>query len=279
VTRRVTLSAFEAFTMSPTTELQQLVGVPFVRIGSRVANGGASLDITLSRKTTILATYNAQWLRFNDDDLLQGVLVGGESHGGRVGIRHTLSRRIALTTDAEATRATIASGGAFAVQNATFGGEYRLDALTRLFGSAGAARLVAPDIVTPRILPAWRAGVVRTFNPFGVEASYGRTFVPSYAGGGTEANDEVTFRVSAPIGRRGYFNASTAWRKGSVLVVNDLPLNSVWTSATLGYALRPWMRVEGFYAGQSQRIDRPGGAVDRRRIGLLISTGAPMRIR
>lgn len=278
ISRRTTISMFESFTMSPTTEVQQLVGVPFVRIGSRIANVGADVEMIANRRTTFSVAYNFQWIQF-DRDPLNRAFVGGQSNGGRLGLRRALTRRGAMTADYDIVQATIASGGTFNVQNAWLGGEYRVDERTRIFGMTGAARLVAADIPEPRVMPAWRAGLSRTFNPAGIEISYGRTFVPSYAGGGTEANDEVNVRLVAPLGRRAYLNGGVSWRRGGALIENDLPLDSLWTSATVGYAFRPWIRVETFYSGLSQRIDRPGGALDRRRLGLQLSTGAPMRIR
>ena len=50
-------------------------------------------------------------------------------------------------------------------------------------------------------------------------------------------------------------------------------------SGNLGYALTQWLRLEGFYAGSHQTIDRPGGLVDRNRIGFQLITSSPLRVR
>ena len=39
------------------------------------------------------------------------------------------------------------------------------------------------------------------------------------------------------------------------------------------------MRVEGFYGRTQQKIDRPGGRLERNRIGVQVVTAKPMRIR
>jgi hypothetical protein len=42
--------------------------------------------------------------------------------------------------------------------------------------------------------------------------------------------------------------------------------------------LRPSMRLEGFYGGAHQAIDRPGGITNRNRIGVQLVTAKPMRV-
>ena len=83
-----------------------------------------------------------------------------------------------------------------------------------------------------------------------------------------------------PVARRGYSNVAVVWRGDKALFDDDeLPLRSLWLSGTVGYAVRPWIRIEGFYGGLHQKIDRPGGTVNRSRVGVQVSTGTPMRIR
>jgi len=56
-------------------------------------------------------------------------------------------------------------------------------------------------------------------------------------------------------------------------------LRSFWLEAVIGYAVTPWVRLEAFYGGVNQTIDRPGGETDRNRIGFQVSTAKPLRIR
>jgi hypothetical protein len=57
-----------------------------------------------------------------------------------------------------------------------------------------------------------------------------------------------------------------------------LPLWSYWLEGTLGYAATPWVHLEAFYAGTRQTIDRPGGTLNRNRIGFQVTTAKPVRV-
>jgi len=275
-----TFSVYQSYANSPTTELQSLVGIPFVRLGSRMASVGAGMTKEFSKRTSVSAAYGFDWVRFDKDPVLNRPLVGGQSHLGRLGFQRALSRRIAATVDYDTLRATLASGGAFSVQNLWLGGTYRVTESTSIYGRFGLARLNTSDLVRPQTMPAWRAGVARPIGRATVDLQYGRTFVPSYAGGGTQANQELTLRASLPLGRRLYTQFGTAWRRDRVIfVIDELPLTSVWLSGAVGYPLTPWMRTELFYSGLMQRINRPGGAINRNQVGISISTGKPVRIR
>ena len=67
---------------------------------------------------------------------------------------------------------------------------------------------------------------------------------------------------------------------GPTLRLLDAPhLRSVWLEGTIGYAATPWVHLEVFYSGTQQTIDRPGGQIDRNRIGFQVITAKPVRIR
>ena len=63
------------------------------------------------------------------------------------------------------------------------------------------------------------------------------------------------------------------------LEVNGLRLKSFWLEGSIGYALQPWVRLEGFFLEEHQNIDRPGGVIGRKRVGFQIVTSKPVRIR
>ena len=46
----------------------------------------------------------------------------------------------------------------------------------------------------------------------------------------------------------------------------------------MGVGLTPWLRAEGFYNGSRQKIDRPGGILDRNQIGFQFVMAQPVRI-
>jgi hypothetical protein len=81
-----------------------------------------------------------------------------------------------------------------------------------------------------------------------------------------------------PLGRRWYTRSAFSWRRNEPLAAGGLRLKSIWVDGTVGYTVRPWMQIEGFYGGTRQTIDRPGGRLDRNRAGFQIITAKPMRI-
>ena len=278
LTAFTTLSAHQSYSASPTTAMEPLVGLPFVRLGSRLGRAGTAVESALTKRTSITASYDFEWVRFEEDPLLGLPLVGGHSHKGRLGFRRRLSPRAALTADYDVLRGFTA-GGPFFIQNVWLGTDYRFTDRVSVFGNVGIARLDTPDLLR-QTMPAWRAGLSRRLRDAELEILYGRTFVPSYGTGGTQANQELTTRFSMPFRRRAYADVAVVWRRDTALFDDDeLPLTSVWMSGALGYALRPWIRIEGFYGGLNQVIDRPGGTVNRNRVGVQMSTGTPMRIR
>jgi len=108
---------------------------------------------------------------------------------------------------------------------------------------------------------------------------YNRAFVPSYGFGGTTQNEELTARLNLPLSRRLSSRSSFAWRTNDPLTLGDLSLRSWWIEESIGYNVQPWVRMEAFYAGTRQTIDRPGGLMTRNRFGFQIITVKPLRIR
>jgi hypothetical protein len=92
-------------------------------------------------------------------------------------------------------------------------------------------------------------------------------------------NQELAGRLQWPLWRRVYTTSTVSWRRDDPLISGELPLRSYWFEGTIGYAATPWVRVEAFYAGTRQTINRPGGVLDRNRVGLQIMTAKPVRIR
>jgi hypothetical protein len=208
-----------------------------------------------------------------------GTLLGGHSHGANVTLRHLVNTRLALTADYNLQHATLRDNQTFDVMNASAGVEYRLSEFTRVFAAGGISRLGIAQIATNRTGPAWKIGLAHNLRTTTVDLLYGRSFVPSYGFGGTMQNEEITARVHAPIARRFYMTSSVSWRHDDPLLTAELPLRSYWIEGSVGYAATPWVRFEGFYAGSHQSIDRPGGVLDRNRIGFQVTTAKPMRIR
>lgn len=263
----------------PTTELSQFVATPFIRTGSRLDDLRTGIEAEFSKRTSVVASYDFQWVQFDRSGAGSEFLSGGHSHGGSVALTHLLTERFALTGAADLQHATIGAGAqAFDVQNIRAGGDYKLSELTHLFAEAGISRLGVTAVSQSRIGPAVRLGLARQFRSAGLDLLYSRSFVPSYGFGGTMQNEEASARFRLPLSRHAYATSALSWRRNDPLTLGELPLRSYWLEGTLGYALTPWVHLEMFYAGTRQTIDRPGGTLDRNRIGLQLTTAKPVRV-
>jgi hypothetical protein len=279
LTRRVSLFGNYGAASSPTTELVELVGVPFARIGSKRQDLRTGLTARLTRKTELTTGYRYEWVQFDEDPNRITFLNGGDSHGGNVGVRHALTQRLALTGDYGLQRATMINGQTFTLQNSSAGLDYQLTQDVRVFGSGGLSYLAGVDGGPSRKGPAMRIGVVRTFDTMQVGATYSRSFVPSYGFGGTSDNEELTTQVQMPVSRRVFVRGAFSWRRNEPLETRDLKLRSLWFHGSVGYLLSDWARVEAFSAGSHQDIDRPGGRVNRYTLGVQITAATTARIR
>jgi hypothetical protein len=279
LSERTLLFAQQTYSKMPTTELPALVGIRFLRLGARLFDFRGGVESTLSKRLSLAASYSLQSIDFNPHPVLGDSFLGGTANGGSGTVRYQLTARATLTGDYSLQRARIATGSRFLVQNSSAGLEYRLAESTRVYAAFGIASMRAADLGTGKTAPAWKGGFTHRFGRAAFDASYGRAFLPSYGGGGTLATEELSSFLRVPLGRRLYTDASVSWRRNEPLIAGDQALTSVWISGTVGYALQPWARIEGFYGATHQRISRPGGQLDRNRIGVQIVTSKPMRIR
>ncbi|MGE3511226.1 MAG: hypothetical protein AB7N65_20320, partial [Vicinamibacterales bacterium] len=126
--------------------------------------------------------------------------------------------------------------------------------------------------------PAWQLALARQFERGHVDVNYSRSFVPSYGFGGTVQNEQVGANFRAPLTRRLSSRVSVAWRRNEPLAIADPSLWSWWIEGSLAYPLRPWLHLQTFYSTDRQRIDRPGGAIARNRIGFQLATGRALLI-
>jgi hypothetical protein len=280
VTRHITIFAADNAAITPTTAAVEFFGVPFLRTGSRINQARGGVQIALAKRTSITASYTAEWVGFDDNATFGNeFLRGGQSQGVTGSIRHHLGSRLALIGDYNVQHGTVANrAGGFDVQNSEAGIEYRLSDVTKVTAAAGFARLGVSSFGPARTGPALRAGVTRQLRKAALDLGYSRSFVPSYGFGGTMQNEEATARVQLPLGRRTMAQSSLAWRSNEPLTPGDLKLVSWWFDGAIGYSLTPWLRIEGFYNGANQKIDRPGGILNRNHVGFQFVLSQPVRI-
>lgn len=263
----------------PTTELSQFIAVPFVRTGSRLAELTSGVEAAFTKRTSMVMSYDFQWVQFDHTAPGAEALRGGHSHGASMALKHKVNARLTMIADYDFHHATIGAGEqTFDVQNAWAGGDYRLSEQTHVFAEAGVSRLAVTEFSTARTGPAWRLGMTRQLSAAAIDVLYSRSFVPSYGFGGTMQNEEATARIRAPFSRRFYSTSALSWRRNEPLTPGELPLWSYWLEGTLGYAATPWVHLEAFYAGTRQTIDRPGGTLNRNRIGFQVTTAKPVRV-
>jgi hypothetical protein len=279
LTRRTSIYANYGILKAPTTELVELVGVPFTRVGSQRQDIRSGVTTRLSRVTELGATYRFQRVDFDDTLDTLTVLNGGQSHGGSVSYKRALTSRLSLTSDYSADRATFSNGASFTVQRGWGGLEYAINADTRVFGSGGLSYLGGVDGRPSRRGPALQVGVSRDLQRAIASVTYTRAYVPSYGFGGTSDNEELRTLLRVPISRRVYTQGAVSIRRNEPLDTSDLTLRSMWFHGSVGYLLTDWVQLEAYSAGSRQNIARPDGRVNRYTVGFQITAATTTRIR
>ena len=281
ISPHVTLFVRNSFALAPTTQPVDLVGVPFLRTGSTIDDLQSGVEAALSKHTTMAATYDFQWVRFDSDPTLAVQLTGGHSNGGSVSLRRGLSSRTSAVVDFSLQYALVpATNETFLVQDVVGGIDHQWSERVRVFGMAGVSHLnvnsSGPENNTG---PSFQAGVTRRFQAASAGLTYSQSFIPTYGFGGTMQNQELMGHLQLPVSRRLSQQSSVSWRGNESLTEGDPSLRSLWINVSVGYALHPAVRIEGLYDGAHQVIDRPGGVTNRNRLGFQVVTAKPLRIR
>jgi hypothetical protein len=279
ITRRTVFFAVQEAAVSPTTELLELVAVPFGRLGTRLLQARTGVERALGKRTEANVSYRFQHVSFERNPEVPTVLYGGSGHGVALSLKHAIRERTALTADYDIEQATVVNGDAFGLQAGSAGAEHSLSDVLKVFGSAGVSRLGTGPNYAARLGPAVRLGLVRQSPTLGVSLRYSRSFVPSYGFGGTTHNEELATTVRAPIARRLHTYATLAWRRNEPLNVTHLPLQTLWFHGSLAYTVFEGIQLEAFSTGTHQTMDAPAGRVDRYQFGLQVTAGRTARIR
>jgi len=286
LSQHVALVVREQAASVPTTELAGFVGVPFTRTGSKLNDLRVGVEAAFTKRTSMIANYNGQWVAFDQSQPEASSLRDGHSHGASLSVKHLRTAQLALTADYDLQHAITGSAGeTFIIQNAWAGIEYKLTDLTRIVASGGLSRLRFTTSAQSATGPAWKVGLFRQIGTASVQALWSNSFVPAYGFGGTTQNEEITGQFNLPIGRRFYSHSSVAWRSNDPVTVGPdaltvgVPLRSTWVQSSFGWMATRWAGIEMFYSGTHQTIDRPGGLTERRRVGFQVITTKPVRIR
>ena len=122
---RTHLLAFaqQSYSKTATTELPALSGIPFARVGARIADLRGGIEATLKKHLTIAASYNFQWIDFDDNPQLAPT--GRTFNGAAAGAKYQMSARPrSPPTTTSSWRASSTAIGS--TQNRWAGGDYRL---------------------------------------------------------------------------------------------------------------------------------------------------------
>jgi hypothetical protein len=265
---------------SPTTELLELSGVPFVRAGSFTDEASAGIESLLSKRTTLSVEATFQQARFDSIPIYASLLLGGNSVGAGVSLRHRLSQRTTVTADADVQHATIGTAEqVFDIQHGMVGIDQQLTESMHVFASGGFSRLGVTELSAPRSGLAWKMGLVEHYRKTVIDVSYIRSFVPSFGFGGTMQNEALSARISVPITRRLYTTDLVSWNREDPLAIAVPQLRSRWIEAAVGYAASPWLRIEAFMAGTQQSVGDLDTPLLHNQYGVQVIASKPMRIR
>jgi hypothetical protein len=288
--RRLTLSVRDNVTVSPTTDMVEVAGVPFTRTGSQSNNLTAALAGALTKRLQLSGDYHFEWFKFDrSQDPISSVLQGGRAHSVTVGARQSLSSRLKVGGDYTIQRANtgqppVVGGGeplqiaSFTIQNAEGSVAYEITPTIVVDGGAGVSYLSLPGEIA-RTGPAGHVSLSKRTEHAFLTLSAKRSFVPAFGFGGSVSNQEVRATVRVPFARkRAYVDGGISWRDSEPVLEQELRLQSLWLKTSVGYALQRSLRLEAFYDGTFQDTRIAGGQVDRNRIGVQVVTAHPMRL-
>jgi hypothetical protein len=276
MSRRLTLSARDSFSDTPTTDDTEVNGVPFRRAGSRTNTLGVASQYRFTKYTTLSSRYDQTWVEFDRPDVF---LTGGWIHAVRNDVSHRLSERVALGGEYAYRFATLDRGERnFTFQDA--GGVLHLSRGPHTSASAAGGFSVLHDrnFDITRTGPYVRVNLTQETARAVVGAAFERQYVPSFGFGGTSNSQELRGWIMMPLRPGLYTQSSAAWRRMKPFETDTLQLDTIWIRSTLGYALARWAQVELLYTFTRQDSIVTGGEVNRHRIGVQFVISQPMRI-
>jgi hypothetical protein len=281
--KRVGLNFHNRYSVHPSTDAVQLVGVPlFRRVGTRRNEfiGGTTVQATRSLELT--GSYHFQWLEFDrTDDPVSALLDGGTSHSFTLGALHAISGRVKVGGGYRYVHANV---GEFRdvvdIQNGDAAVSVELSPTVTLDAGAGFSHVVLPEGLGARTGPAGRIALRKRteYAQFSITAM--RAFVPAFGFGNSLRTSEVSGSVRVPFrGTRGFVQGGAALRDSESLIETGIGVTSVWLETSVGYGVARWLRLEVFYDGAFQdTAEIAGGRIDRNRFGVRMVTLRPMRI-
>jgi hypothetical protein len=278
----VSLFARNSLSRSPSTDEVDLPGVLFRRQGVIINDFRAGVDSRFSARSSMTAAYVFQWINFDDEHLNPPSSFldrSGHAHGLEADYAYVFSPRLTLGAEYDLRHANTGGVRAFDTQNAMGTADYRLSPHYSLSGGAGLSWLRTNLSDQRQAAPAFRISLERSGARFAWNVGYRKSFLPSVGFGGTFQNQEFHAGFFTPLTRRVDLSGSFSMVENDALRTSELGLRSTWLRSSVSWAAARYLRVEGFYMAAFQNSQRPGGRVNRNRIGVQVVTSTRMRVR
>ena len=281
VSKRVTINLHDSFAAVPTTDAIMISDLPFVRTGSRLNDAGATVNVAVDARTTATAGYDFTWVHFDERSPYAGLLRGGVSHQVSAGLQRQITPRWVIGGNGSYKRSLIARlGEGVGIVDASGVVSYEATRTLSMSAAFGVSHVSATSRNRARTGPAWDVSAVQRFQRATLTGAWSRSFVPAFGLGGSIQNEQVDLTLAMPAARnRLYWQGGLSWRRHEPLLVEEQTLHALWIRTSVGYAVHRHVRLEAFYARSQQDSLRPGGKIDRDRLGIQVVTSKPMRIK
>ena len=281
LTRNLTLFGHESFAKVPTTDAFTLGGIPFIRVGART-------NRSRGRARGQIEPY---------DDV--GAGVHAHDRGLRVSSppRCSVGRRIyapgicvvgtaAVAAIRSWSRISPAAGGIeegddrFSIQDASVTAQYRLTPNMGLSGFAGLSHIGAGLQHPERTGPSAGITISRQLTrAVLISAGYERTFIPSWAFGGTFQTQELFATLRVPFARnKAYVEGRTRLIDAEALQCGEPNLRSLWVGTVLGYRATRWLSSRGTASVLGRTRTHTAAIVIATSAGFACVTAKPMKL-
>jgi hypothetical protein len=268
------------FSRLPTTDLLELYGVPFRRLGVTSNRLGVGMKARLTKLTDLNVRYDNQWSSF---DRVDEFVNGGTIHGFMADVRRRLSERLTVGVEGRLHRSDVTRSEPRVKWFQDGGGilAYKLSETLTLDLAGGISHVIDSRFDETQTSPYYRLGLQHGTARATMGIALEQSYTPSFGFSGSNNNRELHGFVHMPFSRnRFYVQADGSWRRSNPFFADvEVRLDTVVTNATIGYAALRWLRTEGYYAYSRQDSIIPGDPIQRHRIGMQIVVSQPMRIR
>jgi hypothetical protein len=271
------------FALVPSTDLIDFGGIPYRHVGAKTFDARAGVSYDINARSSITSSLSYQDILFQNSETFRPFLRGGHIGESLTAYRYRLSSRLSAGGDYSFRLASVLGDSEqFNIQTAEAAVDYQLSPAWSLSGGAGVVYLQATAFTPSRTGPALRFSLNRHEERTTFHVGYLRSYLPSFGFGGTNQNQEIGVGFRTPLfhSQHFYTDQSLVFRDDTPLTftIEQLPLRSLLTYSIVGWEPQNWVRLEAFYARTQQSTLRPGGEVDRNRVGFQIVTSKPMRV-